>query len=379
MTGKGLSTLLGLCLVHGWIMAQAPSENANVPIFSPVETTYDFGTIGENDGYAEHIFYFKNTGSAPLVITNVSASCGCTKPEWSSEPVAPGKDGFIILTYNPKGRLGPINKVATVNTNESDGFKRHRLTILGQVVEKPSDPGVFFADTLSGIGVENRHMSIKAFHPVNASKMVSYIKNYHNETVYFAWENVPDYMTIKAPDSLKADWPSEIIITIDGAKAADKRGRFTDKCTWIIKNSEGRILGSEQLYVSVNYVDDFSKMSPLQSVSAPVLEIQNAFLNFGEIKKSAIGLFGGGTNKPITFTNTGKSDLVIHSLTVDDERVQLPDMKGKTIKAGESYTVQATLKTKELHAEMLDTDIYVVCNDPKGPVRRIKVTAEKIN
>jgi hypothetical protein len=63
----------------------------------------------------------------------------------------------------------------------------------------------------------------------------------------------------------------------------------------------------------------------------------------------------------------------------EDNRVRLPDLKGKTIKAGESFTVHATVFAKEFKSENLDTEIYIVCNDPKGPVRRIKVTANKIN
>ena len=379
MIGKSFNMFLGLWVILFSVLAQNPANNANVPVFSPTETSYDFGTIGENDGYAEHFFSFKNTGTAPLVISRVTASCGCTRPEWPSEPIEPGKEGVIIISYNPKGRLGPIHKIATVYTNENNGFKRHNLTILGQVVEKPSDPAVAFNDTIGGMGIENKHLTFRTFSTSTVNKIAAYIKNYNAETVYFSWENIPDYVTIQAPDSLKADWPGEIIFAVDGSKNTEKRGRVTDKCTWIIKNKDGKILGSEQLLVSVNYIDDFSKLSPLQTVSAATLEIQSTILDFGEIKKSGLGLSGRTANRPVTLTNTGKSDLIIHSLTVDDERVHLPDLKGKTIKAGESFTVQATVKAKDFNSENLDTEIYVVCNDPKGPVRRIKVTADKIN
>ena len=377
MNGKCLFLLAGLLVVN----CLASAQNLNIennPVLTPIESVYDFGTIGENDGYAEHIFKFTNTGTAPLIINKVTATCGCTRPEWSQEPIEPGKEGFIIITFNPKGRLGPFSKVATVYSNENYGYKRHNLTIKGNVVEKPSDPGVAFQHKFGGMGIEKKNLAFKAFNSAKINKTAAYIKNYNDETVHFSWENVPDYITIEAPDSLKADWPGEIIFAIDGPKTAQKRGRITDKCTWVVKNNAGKILGKEQISLTVNYLDDFSQMSPLQTVSAPSLDIKNTILDFGQIKKRVFGI-GGTANKPIVFTNTGKSDLIIHSLTGDDERVHLPDVTGKTIKAGESFTVNATIKTKEINSENLDTELYVVSNDPKGPIRRIKVMAQKAN
>ena len=379
MIRKTLFVVWGVLMINYLIVAQNTSDEAKAPVFSPVETSYDFGTIGENDGFAQHIFKFKNTGTAPLVISNITASCGCTQPEWSKVPVEPGKEGFIIISYNPKGRIGPINKIAVVYTNEENGFKRHHLTILGEVVEKPSDPNVDFQKMSGGMDVEKNNLAFKVFSNTNVNRIATYIKNRNTETVYFSWENVPEYMSVQAPDSLKADWPGEIVFHIDGPKTAEKRGRITEKCTWMIKNSQGKILGKEQFNITINYLDDFSKLTPLQKVSSPVLNIKTTLLDFGTVKKATLGLFGGKANKPIVLTNTGKSDLIIHSMNGEDNRVRLPDLKGKTIKAGESFTVNATVLAKEFKSENLDTEIYVVCNDPKGPVRRIKVTANKIN
>ena len=371
-----MTILLSVLAISSLAVAQ---NNEKAPAFTAAENAYDFGIIGENDGYAQHSFKFTNTGSAPLVINRVTASCGCTQPEWPQTPIEPGKEGFINITFNPRGRLGPFNKIATVYTNEDDGYKRYNLTIKGTVVEKPSDPGVAFTDTIGGLGVEKKKLEFKAFNSTTINRLATYIKNYNTETVYLTWENIPDYITINAPDSLKADWPGEIIFAVDGTKTAEKRGRITNYCTWIVKNKEGQLLGSEPFTLTVNHIDDFKQLSPLQMVSAPALEIKSTYLDFGAVKKGALGLFNNTVNKPLTLTNTGKSDLIIHSLTGDEKRLYLPDIKGKTIKAGESFTVNASIKTKEFHAENLDTEIYIVCNDPKGPFRRIKVIAEKIN
>jgi hypothetical protein len=71
---------------------------------------HDFGNIKEEAGLATYDFKFKNTGSQPLIINRVTASCGCTSPTWTKEPVPPGGEGKIQVAYNPKTRPNKFNK-----------------------------------------------------------------------------------------------------------------------------------------------------------------------------------------------------------------------------------------------------------------------------
>ena len=70
------------------------------------ETQWDFGKIKEVDGVVSHTFTFKNVSTTPFIINFVSVSCGCTSPEYSKEPVMPGKTGQITIHYDPAGRPG---------------------------------------------------------------------------------------------------------------------------------------------------------------------------------------------------------------------------------------------------------------------------------
>ena len=354
---------------------KSTDETVRVPVLSLEETSHDFGTIGENDGSAEHLFKFVNTGNAPLTISRVTASCGCTKPEWSQAPVEPGQEGYIIISYNPVGRLGNFNKNAIVYTNEEGGYKRHKLTIVGDVIDKPGENKyVTYIDTIGGVGLEKIVLAYREHKSTERNTEAMYIRNNNPETVYFSWDNVPDYVTINCPDSLKADWQGEVYVYIDGVKTSKKRGRITDKLALTIKDRDGKILGSDYISATVNYLDDFKNMSPLQMVSAPSLEINNTLIEFGDLKS---GFLKGSANKQIILTNTGKSDLILHSVSGEDSRIHLPDLSGKTVKAGESLTVNAIVKAKELDLKNIDAEVYIVCNDPKNPVRRIKVTAQK--
>lgn len=96
--------------------------------------SHDFGTIPEGT-QAVYEFKFTNIGKEPLVISNVQASCGCTTPKWTNEPVAPGKTGTITASFNSSGRPGQFTKSVTVTSNAKSNPKV--LTITGVVEAKP--------------------------------------------------------------------------------------------------------------------------------------------------------------------------------------------------------------------------------------------------
>jgi len=82
------------------------------------DTLFRFGTIREGEEVS-HDFPFTNTGKSDLLISNASASCGCTVPEWPKEPIPPGGKGVIKATFNSDGKQGKQSKkvVITANTN----------------------------------------------------------------------------------------------------------------------------------------------------------------------------------------------------------------------------------------------------------------------
>lgn len=100
------------------------------------ERIHDFGQINEADGRVKTIFEFVNDTNVPITMTNVQASCGCTVPEWSREPIAPKKKGYISVTFNPAGRPGNFRKSITVRYTEagSTQSKATTLNIRGEVI-----------------------------------------------------------------------------------------------------------------------------------------------------------------------------------------------------------------------------------------------------
>lgn len=111
------------------------TEIKNEDAFPQIEfeaENHNFGNITEGEK-VEYSFKFKNTGAAGLVISSAKASCGCTVPIWPKEPISPGGEGIIKVSFNSEGRPGKVNKKVTVISNTNPNTKI--LTIEGQVLK----------------------------------------------------------------------------------------------------------------------------------------------------------------------------------------------------------------------------------------------------
>ncbi|MBX0288962.1 DUF1573 domain-containing protein [Hymenobacter sp. HSC-4F20] len=133
--------LLALSLSVMGVAAQAQTAavkpaNAQTKVAGPQiqfdEMKYDFGSIKTGD-VVEHTFKFKNVGTQPLVISNIGVSCGCTTPDWTREPVMPGKTGIITAKFNSAGKMGMQNKVLTIESNSAGG--NAMVSLVGDVKE----------------------------------------------------------------------------------------------------------------------------------------------------------------------------------------------------------------------------------------------------
>lgn len=107
------------------------------PEISFVEQSHDFGYVKQDGGKIEYEFEYTNTGSAPLVLTTVSASCDCTTLKWSPKPLKSGKTEKIKVTFDPATITGEFMRTINVWTNvKADNGKKKKviLQILGTVI-----------------------------------------------------------------------------------------------------------------------------------------------------------------------------------------------------------------------------------------------------
>jgi hypothetical protein len=375
---QAFNILLPLFLLAGQTLraqdsAIADSSEQGEPVFTLSETMHDFGLINETDGLTTHVFRVKNTGTAPLIIKHVQTSCGCTEPEWTRKPIEPGKQGDVVVTFDPTNRPGPFRKNIAVYTNEK--VFRRQLSIKGDVVPKSRTLSVILRDTIGTVLVEQKTFP---FHTVRAGNMATkeiWIRNFSEEDITLSIEDIPDYVSVEAPAQLKSGKTERLKVTVDGTKA-DRKERRLSHFVWKATGASGAVV-TQTIPLSVNFVDDFTALTPDEKSNSPAIQISATLLEYGVLKKSGfLGLGNKRVSRQITLTNTGKSALIIHSITSDDARVQIAGFSTRTLRPEESLVLTVSLSPKNI-SDSLATDIYIICNDPRGPVRQISITAER--
>jgi len=123
--------LIFFVIVSSVVFTNCGTGNSNLPVNSTTvnsdtgkativfkEFGHDFGKVEEGEKVA-YIFEFENKGSSDLVIYSATTTCGCTVPEYSSKPLAPGSSGTLEVVFDTSGREGIQTKTITVNSNAS--------------------------------------------------------------------------------------------------------------------------------------------------------------------------------------------------------------------------------------------------------------------
>ena len=98
------------------------------PVMTFEKTSHDFGTLHEGD-VVKYVYKFKNTGNAPLLISRIKASCGCTIPSnWKKDPIMPGESSEFTVQFNTRNKIHKQHKTVTVYCNTKNKIERVKFT-----------------------------------------------------------------------------------------------------------------------------------------------------------------------------------------------------------------------------------------------------------
>ena len=196
------------------LLATGMASAQKKAVIAADETSHDFGQIKEADGKVSATFVVKNTGDAPLAITRVIASCGCTTPEWTKDPVAPGKTGNVKVTYNPKGRPGPFNKTISIFSNGKKGS--YTLAIKGNVTPKPLTPVLIYPYSIGDLKMQTKTVLYSSIRPDETLGEKISVKNEGKTTLTIHPGKVPHFLTVEVrPTQLAPDEVGEITLLLD--------------------------------------------------------------------------------------------------------------------------------------------------------------------
>lgn len=324
------------------------------------EKVFNFGEIAENKGNADHEFVFTNSSGRPVKILNVSASCGCTTPAWTKEPVLPGKAGFIKASFDPKGRPGFFNKSLTLITDiDANPIV---LQIKGTVVSMLSGETDYAvvsgklrlqSRTFSmGTVYLNREPSSKQFPILNAGDI----------PMKFLAVEKPAFVHVEMPGVLEPGQKGVITITYDG-KAKGTYGFASDNVR-ITTSDPGEEVKGFSLFATLE--EFYAPPTNEELLTAPQAILRESSIDFGQYPP------GASLERKVKLYNKGKKDLKIKAIQGNCACISAEAEK-KLIRAGDSTGIKILFKP-QTRGGTQQKAITLYTNDPRNPVQLISAS-----
>ncbi len=359
-----MRVLISICFV--WLMTFTTSVFAQVA--KPLqfrEESFDFGYVKEEGGPVVHEFLFTNNSVKAVKILSVQASCGCTTPAWTHEPIGPGNTGFIQASYNPVGRPGYFNKSLTVTTDLDASplilqIKGHVESDGGPLINAdfPSANGNWRLKSgsfnLGKVYLKDDY-TVRDFQVLNGgTKSIDYSGNYTG----------PAYITVEVhPKSLGPGEKGHIKVIYNGKM----KGQYGFQSDNIELFTDDELNPSKSFTVYATLEDNFKDLTPAEIAKAAQLRLKVQSMDFGRIKPNATAI------REVQFLNIGKGTLEIRSVQGNCTCISASAEK-KSLQPGESSTIKIEFNPFDRKGTQQKA-VTVYSNDPQNPVQRLTFTA----
>ena len=337
----------------------AQSTGAKI-VFEELE--HNFGTFNEKDGMQSYNFDFVNKGSSPLIINNVHASCGCTTPEWTRVPVAPGKKGFIRVSYNPQNRPGSFHKTVMVSTNGANNASVLRIS--GKVIPRPRTIEEIYPRKIGPVRARTNQLSFFRIKNTSVRTDSLEIVNDSDKPVHLSFRTLPEHLTVQViPEELKPHEKGNIIVSFDATRL-HTYGFIMNR---VYLKVDGKSDYRNSIGVSATIVEDFSKLSAEELANAPIVSWNENVHHFGDIKQ------GDKVHYTFVLKNSGHRNLIIRRLKTSCGCTVVSPEK-RLITPGESVPLKVTFDSEGKRGRQ-NKAITVITNDPKQSTSILRISA----
>lgn len=341
------------------------AQNAK-PVINFEKKIHDFGDVKEDGGTVNYTFEFTNSGSQPLVIHTVQASCGCTSPEWTRTPIQPGGKGTLKATFNPRNRPGNFNKSITVTSNAQQPVET--LRIVGNVIPKAQTIEDIYPRQMGDIRLKSSHLSFTRVEPGTKKTEQLELINTSRQSVTVTFSRLPTHLNMKMePATLQPGAKGVIIADFDASKNSDW-GFVVDQVFLLINGAQNN---ENRLSVSATIEEDYSKWNADQMANAPDIQFRETSFDFGDIKS------GDKVQHTFKVTNNGKTPLVLRKVKASCGcTASEPDKTN--ILPGETANISVTFDSRGRTGRQ-NQSVTVYSNDPRKSTMLLRISASILN
>ena len=331
------------------------------------KTTHEFGTIlWKNPVTAT--FKITNKGDKPLVISNVTTSCGCTVADWTKDPIAPGKTGIVSSTFDAKA-IGRFQKSVGIYCNASN--KPIYLAIRGEVTADPKNYTFTHPFQIGAIRLDKEEIEFEDANKGDKPTMELLVANTSDKLYTPVLMHLPPYLSaVATPEKLGRGRTGKIKITLDTDKLP-KLG-LTTASVYLSRFPGDKVGEENEIPVSAILLPDFSHISQQERLNPPAIHLSAKELQMGELKSDE------KKAHTIIVKNVGKSNLEILDLQVFNSVLGV-QLKKRVLKPGASTKLKITAFGQNLKKVKGTPRVLMITNDPNNPkiIIKVKVTSKK--
>jgi hypothetical protein len=344
----------------------AQLENPDRPGIFFRSKDHDFGELRESQKFATHKFEFYNKTDKAIIINRVESSCGCTAPSWSSDPVEPGKTGFIEARYETTNRPGKFDKTLTVYSNSPHAPISY-LSIKGNVIKEPEVKNNYPIPQMGRLEFDKYQLVFEPLYDNQTAMKEIRVINQSSFTtqLFLAFpDKIPPYAKISYPNTMEPGEIARIQISIDGKKAPGYGfGGFE-----VALKSDAPGTLNTTFQVTYSRVQFFPELNKKQLKKAPKMLVEAPVYDFGKQEHS-----GGFLEGSFTLKNTGKQLLEIKQINPDCPCISFIDPP-ETIAPGKSAELKFRFDTvTKMGSKTIG--LRIVCNDPTEAERYLWIKA----
>lgn len=309
-------------------------------------------------------YNFTNTGDKPLVISNVTSSCGCTSVDWTKAPVPVGGKGKVSAVFDAEA-IGHFYKEIGVYCNASS--IPVYLNFNGEVTADAKNYSFTHPYAFGAIRLDKEEIEFDNVNKGDKPRFVINVANNSSKAYSPVLMHLPPYLTATAdPETLGKGKNGTITVTLDTEKLP-KLG-ITRTSVYLSRFLGDKVGSENEIPVSVILLPDFSGMTEQQKNNPPEISVSEKNLEFLNLHP------GQRKYKNVVITNTGKSDLQIQDLQVFNIALAV-SLKKTVLKPGESTKMKITVLSENLSRVKGTPRVLMITNDPNRPTVTIRVKA----
>ncbi len=343
--------ILTIALAAALWTSEAQEKFSNGAEFD--RTFHNFGDILLGSGPVSCTFEFANKGDKPIVIYNVTTTCGCTDVEWTREPLKPESKGTIKVTYSNDEGPYPFDKSLTVYM--SDMKKPIILKLRGVSIEKQKPLAELYPVRFGVLGMKDAALKCGNLEQGNSRTDAVLVANLSSKPVKVGFADVSKNLELSvSPNPIPAGETAELRFTVTASR--DVWGKNLYYATPLVDGKAA----SGKLSVWAFTKENFNNISEQQKQNGSMPRFQTSTFNFGKAK------VGDTIDATFTFKNEGKSDFGVYK--VDADACAYSHSSIPVAKPGETVTFRVHIKTKGMKKGESLTIVTLTTNSPSRPI-----------